>query len=303
MGGPLHVVLAVKPEQAAVAAAKRIIKHLRSSYDRLELHTSGPGLPHLEGFKSDVDYDIGISVGGDGTLLHLNSLFKKDQRPPRLVVPFAASRSGASLGFLLPHPVRDHAEVLRSAIDGTGPVIERQRLECSASDTSGSTDTSGFTVTALNEINVHRGAVGRLVRLRLGLDGADWTSVVSDGLLIATSTGSTAYSLSAGGPIVHPSVEGLCITPVCPRSLSFRPIVVPLGSQLKVTAGWLGSAAPGFAELEVSLDGIHSGTLKPDSTLIVKRAKHPLRFLSSPADWPRRITASLGWNRAFLKPV
>ncbi|KAI9218535.1 ATP-NAD kinase-like domain-containing protein [Blastocladiella britannica] len=193
-------------------------------------------------------FDLVVALGGDGTLLHVSSLF------PRAVPPVASFSLG-TLNFLPPFQFAEFERVLhRVLLAGTPtPLAHRDRLVCHVVRGVGSppvphTPTSlpllaritrdaaqAARFTVMNEVLVHRGSVvGGLRAIECAVDGQVVTNAVVDGLIIATATGSTAYNLSAGGPIVHPSVPGILLTPVCPMSLSFRPAMFPLASVLSL---------------------------------------------------------------------
>lgn len=117
-------------------------------------------------------------------------------------------------------------------------------------------------------------------------------------LLVATPTGSTAYSLSAGGPIVHPGVEGILLTPICPRSLSFRPALLPPTAVITIKRHALSRAAP----LQLSIDGGPPLSLAADATVTVTQSPHPLRVIcrqDATIDWVHSVNSLLAWNLQF----
>ena len=120
---------------------------------------------------------------------------------------------------------------------------------------------------ALNDIVVHKTGVAHVVRIRVSVDGAEVGQYSSDGIIIATPTGSTAYSLSAGGPIVMPAADALVVTAICPHALAFRPLVVPGNSVIVLQA-----APPLRDEVIVSYDGQLGSTLGPTDRVYVKRS-------------------------------
>ncbi|CAE6459380.1 unnamed protein product [Rhizoctonia solani] len=139
----------------------------------------------------------------------------------------------------------------------------------------------------MNEVRVpvalHRGGSPHLTRIDSFVDDDHLTEAVSDGLIVSTPTGSTAYSLSSGGPIVHPSVEALIMTPICPRSLSFRPLVLPASSEIRLTVN-KGSRT----HAEVSADGQSVMTLFPGESVRISTSRYPMPCInrSSPACAP-----------------
>ena len=121
----------------------------------------------------------------------------------------------------------------------------------SRNPTIGATWTGGDIHRAMNEVLLHRGAESHLMHISVEVNGRVLTEAVADGMLVSTPTGSTAYSLSAGGSIIHPLVPSLLLTPVCPRSLSFRPLVLPANSEVVLRLGERNRGR----EIEVSVDG------------------------------------------------
>ncbi|OWB86409.1 hypothetical protein B5S33_g5101 [[Candida] boidinii] len=199
--------------------------------------------------------DLIVSLGGDGTILRAVSLFSNTLVPPVL------SFSLGTLGFLMPFNFNNHKEAFRSVFDSHAYVLHRSRLEChivkrsevevskmvSPSRGSRSTylhevdeedrlmyDMKNSKVFAMNDIVLHRGSLPSLISLEIYVNGNFLTSTIADGLIFSTPTGSTAYSLSAGGSIVHPIVPAIMLTPICPRSLSFRPLILPVTSHIMV---------------------------------------------------------------------
>jgi NADH kinase len=145
--------------------------------------------------------------------------------------------------------IDDFAPALESAFLRKATVLFRMRLSCSFKDREGrpigvggkSADPDN-TWQVMNEVALHRGRSPHLNTIDAYVDGQHLTESVSDGLIVATPTGSTAYSLSAGGPIVHPSLSALILTPICPRSLSFRPLIFPATSTITLKVRLASSA-------------------------------------------------------------
>ena len=142
-------------------------------------------------------------------------------------------------------------------------VLLRHRLKVgithnSPSPTSPSETPPHYTTHALNEVLLHRGRSPHLLHISVTLNGRPLTQAVADGILISTPTGSTAYNLSAGGSIIHPLVPSLLLTPICPRSLSFRPLVLPAGVDVGLRVDKGGNR--GWRDVEVSVDGVRVGS-------------------------------------------
>lgn len=162
--------------------------------------------------------DLIIVLGGDGTFLSIAHQAVEAQ------VPVAGFNLGM-LGFLTAMKKEALAEGLGHILAGRGEITRRKLLQVGFRDR---------TYSALNDVVVNKGTIARIVKLLLQIDGATVAEVKGDGIIIATPTGSTAYSISAGGPIVSPDVNGIIITPICPHSLTFRPLVVPDAAAISV---------------------------------------------------------------------
>ncbi|PWN27723.1 ATP-NAD kinase, partial [Jaminaea rosea] len=216
--------------------------------------------------------DLILTLGGDGTILHASSLFSHSPVPPVL------SFSMGTLGFLLPWHIDSMKEALRDVLGGKVTLLLRMRLSLSTHEGDGSLVAAeggkggrpSCEVHLMNEVTLHRGSQPHMTTIDAYVDGEHLTRAISDGLIIASPTGSTAYSLSAGGSIVHPSVQSLLLTPICPRSLSFRPLVLPSDTtvQLRVSPQ---SRSPA----EITVDG-RTGMLKPGQYLQVSMSPYPI---------------------------
>src|SRR3989449_6196810 len=123
----------------------------------------------------------------------------------------------------------------------------------------------------LNDVVVHKGGVARVIRLRVSVDGEEVGQYSADGIVVATPTGSTAYSLSAGGPIVVPGVDAIVVTAICPHTLAVRPLVVPSQAEVAIEP-----IPPLTEEGLVSFDGQVGTTIQPGHRLIVERAARPV---------------------------
>ncbi|GFV57225.1 hypothetical protein TNCV_346511 [Trichonephila clavipes] len=174
--------------------------------------------------------DFIICMGGDGTLLYASSLFQQS------VPPVMAFHLG-SLGFLTPFEFDNFEEQVTNVLEGHAALTLRSRLRCiivRKNDISEKNNDPHTSFLVLNEVVVDRGPSPYLSNIDLYLDGKHVTTVQGDGLIVSTPTGSTAYAVAAGASMIHPSVPAIMITPICPHSLSFRPIVVPAGVELKI---------------------------------------------------------------------
>jgi len=294
-----------------VDAIQALLSYIWEKYPDIKVyHEDRPDIPEgvqvwRPGSNSE-KIDLVVTLGGDGTILHASSLFKVGAVPPVL------SFSMGTLGFLLPFHIDDYAKAIDSAFEGGAAVLHRMRLSCEFRSSDGSqigTDSEQWQV--MNEVALHRGSSPHLNTIDIYVDGQHLTEAVSDGLIVSTPTGSTAYSLSAGGPIVHPSLSAIVLTPICPRSLSFRPLVFPSSSSITLRIGDRSRAAAGL-----SMDGQISHVLSPGESVTVRASKYPIPCINRSSiadpdesregvgpgkedDWVRDINNLLQYNATF----
>jgi NADH kinase len=257
--------------------------------------------------------DLLVTLGGDGTILRAVSMFSN------CVVPPVLSFSLGTLGFLLPFDFAHHQEAFKDVYNSTAKVLHRTRLECHVVRRGESKEAAmPMMIHAMNDIVLHRGDTPNLTTLDIYVDGEFLTRTTADGVSMSTPTGSTAYSLSSGGSIVHPLVPAILVTPICPRSLSFRPLVIPLTSHIKIK---IVQKASGENNVRLSIDGVPQDFLKVDDeihimnevgTIFVHNNKFPYSKKERPAkqsgvycvaksenDWVRGINELLGFNSSF----
>ena len=216
------------------------------------------------------EVDVVVAFGGDGTLLDAASMIAQSPSD----VPILGVNLG-HLGFLT-EVGRD--EVV-SGLDAllAGRVHTETRLLL-----TGAVRRSGNVVArrlALNDIVVTRGALSRMIEIDVAVNEQFVCHVKADRLILATATGSTAYNLSAGGPIVHPSVDAIVMTPIAPHTLTNRPLVLSAGATVTMRP----SIEPALADIRVTYDGQHGETLMADDAVIVSRAERVLRLLRTTA--------------------
>ncbi len=201
-----------------------------------------------------------LALGGDGTLL----------RAARMVVDEGIALLGIkirSLGFLTED---DPARAVSDLFAGRYAIQERMRLEASC----GAAGSEQRVFTALNDVVVHGVGMSRVIRLRTTIDGTQLGEYLADGVIVSTPTGSTAYSLAAGGPIVNPTtVEAFVITPLCPHSLSVRPLVVSSRETFIV------ELIEGGRETLATFDGQQTCPLAPGERLVIRRSAKPTRLV------------------------
>ncbi|KAI9029740.1 ATP-NAD kinase-like domain-containing protein [Phycomyces nitens] len=238
--------------------------------------------------------DFAITLGGDGTMLHLSSLFPK-------AVPPVVCFSLGTLGFLMSFQFNQYKRILSDVMEGKVFLTLRMRLFCSLHEPSGKRiSVDGKEVEdrqVMNEVSLHRGRYPHLTSIGCYVDDSFLTECVADGLIVATPTGSTAYSLSAGGPIVHPSVQSIVLTPICPRSLSFRTVLLPPSANIHMKIG-----ESSRSQIEVSIDGQEIFMLEKGEYVQVRMSKYPIPCVSRTGegnDWAKDINELLKWNQNF----
>jgi NAD+ kinase len=209
--------------------------------------------------------DLLVVLGGDGTLLAAARV-----AAPR-GVPILPINLG-SLGFLTSFTREELYPALEQTLAGRHAVSERILLQVEL-QREGKTQQTHL---ALNDAVINKGALARMIDLELLIDGHFVCRYRADGLIVATPTGSTAYSLSAGGPIVHPGVESFLITPICPHTLSDRPIVVQDSARIEVGLPTIGDA------VFLTVDGQTGIEIHPNDRIVVAKAKSRLKLIQPP---------------------
>jgi NAD+ kinase len=212
------------------------------------------------------EVDAMLTLGGDGTLL----------RAARIVeghpVPILGVNLGR-LGFLTCCPVEALEDALRRLAAGAYVVEPRMTLDARVRAPNGA-DRAIWR--ALNEVVLHKGGFARVVTIWVQADGETVAHYSADGIVVATPTGSTAYNLSAGGPVVFPTLETILVTPVSAHTLALRPLVLPPTSEITVRV------EDGPDELLVTVDGQVGATFAAGETLVVRRSAHPVPIVRFP---------------------
>ncbi len=207
-----------------------------------------------------------VVLGGDGTLLSVSRAVGR--RP----VPVLGVNLG-TLGFLTEITREELFPVMERVLAGELRIQRRMRLEVSA--LPGLAEFSARFL-ALNDAVISGAALARMIDLETRTDGLDVTTYHADGLIVATPTGSTAYSLSAGGPILLPEVEAIVLTPICPHTLTQRPLVLPEGSEIEVVVRWRGEG------VQLTADGQEGLALREGDVVRIRRSPHALHLVASP---------------------
>lgn len=232
------------------------------------------GTPPLSSVSAS-EVDFAISMGGDGTILRIL------HRYPDLRCPLLGINLG-SLGFLADVPISDTYPSIQDVLDGNYRVEERIVLR------GESLNSRHFF--AINEVVIHRSQLPHLVDLALHVDGEYLNTFSADGLIIATPSGSTAYSLAAGGPILTPELDAIVITPISPHTISNRPIV--LGCNHEIQIQFLSDYDP----IEVTADGMVRHPLTTGEVVTIQRAPMNFRLISlSRHDYFSTLRSKLSW--------
>lgn len=227
--------------------------------------------------------DFRISLGGDGTILRLV------HRHPLMEAPLLGINLG-SLGFLADVPIDDIYPSLQDLLEGRYTIQKRMMME-------GHT-TSGESCFAVNEVVIHRAQNPCLVDLSIHVDGNYLNTFSADGIILSTASGSTAYSLSAGGPILSPDLDAFVLTPICPHTISNRPIVLMPKKDIQVK--YLNPRLP----VEISFDGTTSLSLPTNDIFTAHTSSKRFQLVSlSRHDYFFTLREKLGWQGRLKIPT
>ena len=230
------------------------------------------------------DPDLLLCLGGDGTML--SAAAEAAQRGLIL-----GGVNMGHLGFLSACGVDDLRQLIDALAGGSYGVEERTLLQVLRHSPGEEGSDTGL---AVNELSLMRAQTGKMIDVDVELDGHLLNRYHADGVLVATPTGSTAYSLSAGGPLLWPNAGVYCITPICPHSLTNRSIVVP--DSVTITLRPRERRGRAGENLIYSLDGRTATPIALNDTLVISKAPRPLRLLQMPgADYAARLRAKLRW--------
>ncbi|MBE9546761.1 MAG: NAD(+)/NADH kinase [Proteobacteria bacterium] len=235
------------------------------------------------GFKSEElasSSDIIVVFGGDGTLLRAARSIRESD------VPILGINLGA-FGFMAEVNLHEMFGAMELILEGDYQTEKRMMLDVVIN--RGQECVGDGTV--LNDIVINRGNLSRMIELKTVVDGRYLTTVKADGLIISTPTGSTAYSLSAGGPIVFPELNTVIITPICPHTLTNRPVILPEDVTVKIVLWTKEKGAT------LTLDGQVSFTLKSGDAITIKKSRYFTSIIVSPdRDYLEILRTKLGWG-------
>ena len=254
---------------------------LTMSYESdLTEHAVGDGGPPRAAHPDEID--ALLTLGGDGTLLR-GARWLGGREAPVLGVNLG------HLGFLTSCGGDELEMALRALASGAYATEARMTVEARLA-VDGPPRREPARWFALNDVVLHKGGFARVLKLRVAVDGEEIASYAADGIIVSTPTGSTAYSLSAGGPVVVPTVESILLAPISAHTLAIRPLVLPPDAEVRIRA------VQGPEELMVTVDGQVGATVIGAQVLVVRRAK-PVHIVRFPGDtFFARLRRKLGWG-------
>lgn len=220
--------------------------------------------------------DLVIVLGGDGTLLSIaqSAALKK--------IPVLGVNLGR-LGFLTEVPLDEVFVTLDAFLSGDRSIINSRMMI--------SVLKGGETYHCLNDVVINKGALARMIQVKIFINNKEIATVKADGLIVSTPTGSTAYSLSAGGPIVHPNVPAVIIAPICPHTMTFRPMIIMSDAEVKL------QLLTEHEEVYCTIDGQRGGLLEKNEEIVVQKSNQSLALVSSPKrTYFDLIHEKLGWG-------
>ena len=226
--------------------------------------------------------DLMIAIGGDGTMLYAGNLARTSN------VPLLGVNRGR-LGFLADVSPDEMLTSVDHILKGDYTCESRSLLTATLSRADG----NSVTATAFNDVVLQRCATGRMVDVVASIDGEYVNTHSGDGLIVATPTGSTAYALSCGGPIIEPSLDAMVVVPVCSHTLTDRPIVIPASKTIEIRV-----LERSDAHAEATIDGHAIGDVSPDDVLTVTKSKHCIRLIHPPGyNFFSILRSKLFWGR------
>ena len=253
-----------KEEAAELAREMARWLQARGHQVLVEEEAAVEGIPAAPGCDVAARADLLVVLGGDGTLIHAAGLCGGKE------VPILGVNMG-TMGFLTEVPRERAFPLLEKALAGELAQSRRLMLHVEVRHR----DAVLLEGTVLNDAVVSKNALSRLAQLEVYIDGRNATVYEADGLIVATPTGSTAYSLSAAGPIVYPTLDAILVTPICPHALTQRPLVLPPNTMVRVRL-----ASP--SEMSVTLDGSRGRPLEVGEEVWIRQAAQRTIILRNP---------------------
>ena len=226
--------------------------------------------------------DIIIAIGGDGTMLYAGSL-ARDKGIPLLGI------NRGRLGFLADVTPDEMINSVDKVLDGDYTLESRLLLDAKLQTATGTM----ITATGINDVVLQRHGTGRMVDFEATIAGQFVNTHSGDGLVVATPTGSTAYALSCGGPIIAPQLDAIVVVPICPHTLADRPIVIAANQTIEIRL-----LERADTQAEVAVDGHAIGAIRPDDTLTINPSNNRIRLIHPPGyDFYEILRSKLLWGR------
>jgi len=280
----LHKVgLFVKKDEKAAKKADEFESWLKNkNIEVVRKQSLPPGLHSPANKKISAPRDLSclFVLGGDGTFLSAVRWIG-DLNIPVLGIKFG------KVGFLAETAAENLFTAAEKIINDDYTIKRRMRLKVDVVREKKPI----ISVPVLNDIVINRGALARLADVETHIDDHYLTTFRSDGLIVATPTGSTAYSLAAGGPVIHPDVPGIIITPICPFTLTNRPLIVP--DSIRITL----KLATGASDIKLTFDGQEGLDIDDRDTIIVRKGSHALNMITLPGQhYFDVLKAKLRWS-------
>lgn len=231
---------------------KRIVKEIEKLNQDIEIQI----FKNAVGLNTDKsnNIDLLIVLGGDGTILRTARSMRNKE------MPILGINIG-HLGFLTNVEINDFSKVIKEILDGEFTIENRIMLECQVKNSKEESKR------ALNDVVITKGTLSRIIEYSIYINEEYYTTVISDGIIISTPTGSTAYNLSAGGPIIYPDLDVVAITPICPHSLGMRTLILDANNKIKIIPNVNGEP------VYLTLDGQESMQLHEKEEIIVSLSK------------------------------
>mgnify|MGYP000080908391 CR=1 FL=1 len=225
--------------------------------------------------------DLVIVIGGDGTFLRTARLFCCARKPI-----FGINRG--RIGFLTEFGPEEYRRHLEEALIGRYQISERLLLTAVHLRDDKEASIHHF----LNDAVIHKGSMARPIQVMIEFDESDTTTFSGDGLIVSTPTGSTAYSLSAGGPIIAPSETGIyLLTPICPHSLAMRPFILPASSRLRIRV------ADAYQDIMLTIDGQEVSAISEGDEILIQRSENSVMLITHPdKNFYSILREKLGWG-------
>lgn len=271
----IKLIIVADPKRSGVAGAvKSFLDFAKATVEIVgRFDTAG----HRAVVSKNCDY--AIVFGGDGTIIAAQRLLSS------IEVPVIGVNVG-KLGYLAEFNIDELKKSFEKILAGRIKVEKRMMLHCRIEREG----VQLFSSSAVNDVFINAGQPFRMIELRIRVDGQQLAGCTSDGMIIATPTGSTAYNLSSGGPIVSANMAAFVITPICPHSLSFRPIVINASSSVQVEGVKVNKGTT------VSIDGQISRPLRAGDVVCVQKDKNQFLIVNNPVrtQWDT-LAEKLGW--------